>query len=196
MAHVVLFHSSFGVRRGIEDAAERLRAAGHEVLIVDQYDGRVFDDYDEADAHVQSIGFPELMRRAVTGVDALPDGFVAAGFSNGGGMAEYVATQRQVAGVLMLSGALPVDMLGAEAWPARVPAQIHYTAGDPHRRQEWVDAVAASVRAADAALEVFDYAGDGHLFTDPSLPGEYQPDQAALLWERVLAFAPLARGAS
>lgn len=196
MTQIALFHASFGVRPGIEDAAERLRAAGHDVLVVDQYDGRVFDDYEEAGAFVESIGFPELMRRAAAAVEALPDGFVAVGFSNGGGMAEYVATQRQVAGVLMLSGALPVEMLGAEAWPAGVPAQIHYTIGDSRRPQEWIDAVAASIRAAGAALEVFDYSGDGHLFTDPSLPGEYQPHEAAVLWERVLAFAPLAGGAS
>ncbi|MDQ3675534.1 MAG: dienelactone hydrolase family protein [Actinomycetota bacterium] len=192
MPQVALFHSVLGVRPGVEDAAERLRAAGHEVLVVDQYDGRVFDDYDEAGALVESIGFPELMRRAVGTVEALPDGFVAAGFSNGGGMAEYVATQRRVAGVLMLSGALPVEMLGADAWPAGVPAQIHYTQGDPRRRQEWVDAVVASICNAGAPLEVFDYPGGGHLFTDPSLPDEYQPEETELLWQRVLAFAPLA----
>jgi dienelactone hydrolase len=188
MTHVALSHSVLGVRPGIEDAAERLRAAGHTVLVVDQYDGRVFDDYAEADRFSQSIGYPELMRLAAAAVDSLPDGFVAAGFSNGGGMAEYVATQRPVAGVLMLSGALPLPMLGADAWPAGVPAQIHYTKGDPFRRQEWVDQVAASIHAAGAPLEVFDYPGDGHLFTDPTLPDEHQPDDAALLWERVLAF--------
>lgn len=196
MTQIALFHPSFGLTPGIADAAERLRAAGHEVLVVDQYDGAVFDDYEQADAFVQSIGFPELMRRAVEAVEPLADGFVAAGFSNGGGMAEYVATQRRVAGVLMLSGALPIEMLGADAWPAGVPAQIHYTEGDPHRQREWVDAVAASIRAAGAPLEVFDYPGDGHLFTDPSLQGEYQPEQAALLWKRVLAFAPLATGSA
>lgn len=129
-------------------------------------------------------------------MEALPDGFVAAGFSNGGGMSEYVATQRPVTGVLMLSGALPLNMIGVDAWPAGVPAQIHYTVHDPFRRQESVDAVAASVRAAGAALEVFDYPGDGHLFTDPSLEREHQPAEATLLWQRVLAFAPLTGGAS
>lgn len=196
MTQVALFHPSFGPTRGTADAAERLHAAGHEVLVVDQYDGRTFDDYEEAGAFVDSIGFPELMRRAAAAVETLPDGFVAAGFSNGGGMAEYVATQRRVGGVLMLSGALAIEMLGADARPAGVPAQIHYTADDPHRRQEWVDTVAASVRASGASIEVFDYPGDGHLFTDPSLPEEYQPEDAELLWERVLAFRPLAPSAS
>ncbi len=82
MTHVALFHSVLGVRPGILDAAERLREAGHHVQVVDQYDGRVFDDYDEAIAFAEAIGYDELMRRAAAAVETLPDGFVAAGFSN------------------------------------------------------------------------------------------------------------------
>lgn len=192
MTHVALFHSVLGLRPGVADAAGRLRAVGHQVLVADLYEGQVFDDYDKASAFVESIGsYPELMRRAAAGVKALPDGFVAVGFSNGGGIAEYIAAQRRAAGVVMISGALPVEMLGADSWPAGVPAQIHYTTGDPFRRQEWVDAVAASAREAGAPIELFDYPGAGHLFTDASLADEYQPAEAALMWQRVLAFAPL-----
>ena len=36
MAQVALFHSVLGVRPGIHEAATRLRAAGHDVLVVDQ----------------------------------------------------------------------------------------------------------------------------------------------------------------
>lgn len=192
VTQVALFHSALGVRPGVADAAERLRAAGHHVLVADLYEGQVFEDYDGGRAFAESIGsYPELMRRAVAAVKGLPDGFVAIGFSNGGGIAEYIATQRRAAGAVMISGALPVEMLGAESWPAGVPAQIHYTTGDPFRRQEWIDAVAASARAAGAPIELFDYPGAGHLFTDASLAGEYQPAEAALMWQRVLAFAPL-----
>jgi hypothetical protein len=65
-------------------------AAGHDVHVIDQYNGRVFDDYEEADAFVKSIGFPALMSAAVEAVSGLPDGFVAMGFSNGAGMATHV----------------------------------------------------------------------------------------------------------
>jgi len=188
MTDIVLFHSVLGVRPGITDAATRLRADGHRVLIVDQYDGRVFTDYDEAGRFAEQVGFPELMHRAVQAVHDLPDGFLAAGFSNGAGMAEYVATQRPCSGVLMLSGALPVSMLGTTTWPDAVPAQIHYSEHDPFRSQDWIDALVRDVRAAGAPIEVFDYPGSGHLFTDPSLPNEYDEQAAALLWQRALAF--------
>lgn len=88
----------------------------------------------------------------------------------------------------MLSGALPLEMLGAEAWPEGVPVQIHYTLDDPLRNQEWIDAVGARVRAAPAELELFDYDGSGHPFTDPALPEEYDAGASDLLWERVLGF--------
>ena len=188
MSQIALFHPSFGVSPGVVDAAERLRADGHEVLVVDQYDGRVFDDYEEAGRFVDGIGFPELMRRAVEACAGLDDGFVAAGFSNGGGMAEYVATQRPVGGVVMMSGAMPVTELGAEGWPAGVPAQIHYSVDDPRRVQDWLDETIAQIRAAGATVDFFEYPGAGHLFTDPSRTDEYDAEAAALLWPRVLAF--------
>lgn len=75
-----------------------------------------------------------------------------------------------------------------DAWPGGVPAQIHYTTGDPFRNQAWIDAVAAQVRAAGASVEVFDHPSAGHLFTDPSLDTEYDAQAADLLWSRVLPF--------
>jgi dienelactone hydrolase len=39
MAHVVMFHSAYGLREAELTAAERLRAAGHDVLTPDMYAG-------------------------------------------------------------------------------------------------------------------------------------------------------------
>jgi len=47
-------------------------------------------------------------------VPDLSDGFIVSGFSNRGGMAEFIAGQRRGGGMLLLSGALPVAMLYAE----------------------------------------------------------------------------------
>lgn len=40
MVHIALFHSVLGVRPGIIEVADRLRANGHDLLVVDQYDGQ------------------------------------------------------------------------------------------------------------------------------------------------------------
>jgi dienelactone hydrolase len=189
MADIALLHSVLGVRPGIHDAARRLRDAGHDVLVVDQYDGRVFDDHAEAGAFSETLGYPELLRRGLAAVESLPDGFVAAGFSNGAAVAEYIATQRVCAGALLLSGALPLAMFGdGVRWRAGTPAQIHYAVDDPFRRQEWVDALVADISASGSPVELVDHPGTGHLFTDPSLPAEYDEQATTALWERAAAF--------
>lgn len=188
MSTIALLHSVLGVRTGVLQTADLLRGDGHQVVIVDQYGGKVFDDYDEAGLYVDTIGYPALMQSALEAVAELADGFIAAGYSNGGGMAQWVALNRPVAGVAMLSGALPLEMLGVEGWPATVPAQIHYSATDPFLNREWLERAVTSIRNSGASLETFlDYSG-GHLFTDPTLPDEYNPTSAELLFERLRAF--------
>lgn len=190
-AEIVLFHSVLGVRAGVSDAADRFRAAGHQVHVVDLYEGVRFDDYDDGAAHVESLGgAPELMRRTTDSIAHRPAGVVYAGFSNGGGSAVYAALSRPGArGVLAFHAAMPLSMLGADAWPADVPVQVHYAEHDPFRQPEWVEQFGASVRASGARYEFFDYPGvHGHLFSDPSREQEYDPAAAELMFERALAF--------
>lgn len=189
MATVAIFHPDLGIRAGVEDAARRLTDAGHVAHVVDYYgDGRTFDDHASAGAYVDSVGFPALMQAAVEAVADLDDGFSVLGFSSGSGMAEYVATCRDVAKAVLGSGTLPMEMLGATAWPSRTAAQIHYTVDDPFRNESWLESVVASIGESGAALEVYtSYPGDGHLFTDPTL-SDYDRPNAELFWQRVVAF--------
>jgi len=66
----------------------------------------------------------------------------------------------------------------------------------PLPRQEWIDTVVEDARTAGASVEVFDYPGSGHLFTDPGPPDEYDEQAAALLWPCALrpALLPPPRG--
>jgi dienelactone hydrolase len=194
MTSVALFHSVLGVRAGIDDAAVRLRSAGHDVAVVDQYEGRSFDEYGGASEHAQSIGYPELMRRALASVAELPDGLALMGFSNGGGMATYVALNRPVSRVVLCSGALPLEQIGAVAgsgmarWPPGVAAQLHYAVDDPFRAAGSAESVMRSINEAGAVVEYFQYPGKGHLFTDADLPDEFDPGAAEQLWEHVIRF--------
>ena len=188
MTTIALFHSALGIRPGVEDAAARLRGLGHTVHVVDQYDGRAFDDHATAHAYVEERGFPALMQEALDATADLDDGFVVAGFSNGAGMAEHVALHRRVAGAVLLSGALPLSFLGADAWPGDVPVQLHYAEDDPFRDETWVEATLADIRRSGARVEFHEYAASGHLFTDESLPDEYNAEACELLWKHVGAF--------
>lgn len=189
MADIVLFHSVLGPRAGVTDAADRVRAAGHTVHTPDLYRGEArFDEYGPAMTYQDSIGYRELLRRAAADVAHLPPGLVYMGFSAGGAAAEWLAATRPGAlACILLHAALPIGVMGLETWPATVPAQVHFMRGDPFREQAEIDGMAADVRAAGARFELFEYDGAGHLFTDPSLPAEYDRAAAETLWGRVLA---------
>ena len=194
MTRIALFHSVLGVRAGIHRAAEVFRDAGHQVEVVDQYQGRTFDDYDEASEFAQSIGYPALMASALAAVADTVGPFVAAGFSNGGGMAEFVTASRGgasggVVGCLQFSGALPLAEIGIADWPPDTPVQLHYSVGDPFRNASWVEQFQASVTASGSSLEAFlDYPISGHLYTDASLPAEFDAASATSTFDRALAF--------
>ena len=192
MTTVVLFPSVLGVRQGERDAAVRLRAAGHEVLVPDLQDGRVFDAYEPAMAWKDELGGEALRARGLEAVQGVPDGFVVGGFSMGSVTAVHVATRRAVSGVLQLSGLSPASWFDA-SWPAGVDSQCHQTLGDPFREDEVVDDAVREVTEAGGRLELFDYPGSGHLFTDPTLPDEHDAASTELLWSRVLPFVA-ARG--
>jgi dienelactone hydrolase len=190
MATVVLLPSVLGVRAGVDDAAVRLRGDGHDVVVADYLDGARFDDYPPAMAHVEAVGHSALLGRAVSAAVDVPDGFVVAGFSLGCVMAMHLATVRQASGILLLAGAIPPSGFGdGRSWPAGVPGQTHSTLDDPWREQDAIDQAVVEAAAAGARLEVFDYPGAGHLFTDPTLPDEYDAAATELLWSRVLPFA-------
>ena len=187
MTTVLLFHSVLGIRQGELDAAERLRAEGHEVVMPDLLDGTVFDNYELAMAHADPLR-ERLYEKGLAAAAALVDGFVVGGFSAGGGVAALVATRRAVSGVLQFSGLTIVEWLGPDAaWPAGVDSQGHQMLDDPFRDPIEEQAV-GDVSSAGGTLELFDYQGDGHLFTDPTLPDEYDSAATELMWSRVLPF--------
>jgi dienelactone hydrolase len=190
MADILLFHSILGPRPGVADAADRLRAAGHTVHMPDFFGGKTFDDYPPAFEFVESLGgIPELINRTKQAVEGLPPDLVYAGFSMGGASAELLAATRPGArGLILLHAAMPVEELGLPAWPAGVPAQVHFGTGDPFREEPELEQFERAVRASGAPFELFDYPVDGHLFTDRTLAAEYDEPSAELLFTRVLAF--------
>ena len=88
---------------------------------------------------------------------------------------------------------MPPGLRFGDAWPDGVPVQVHGKDGDPFFDED-LEAARALVDSTEDA-ELFLYPGSEHLFADASLPS-YDPDAAALLTERVLAFLDsISRGA-
>jgi dienelactone hydrolase len=185
MAEVLLFHHAQGQTDGFLEFADDLRGAGHVVHAPDLFDGNTFADLEDGVVYAREVGFGEILDRGVAAAEGLPNDLVYAGLSLGVMPAQKLAQERPGAkGALLLYSALPTSEFDAP-WPDGVPVHIHAMEGD-----EWFeeDRAAAQelVDEADKA-ELFLYPGSGHLFGDSSV-SDYDPEAAALLKERVLAF--------
>jgi dienelactone hydrolase len=187
MAEVVLFHHAQGLTPGVAAVADELRHAGHTVHTPDLYEGRTFATLDDGMAHVETIGFGEIVARGVSAVESLPAGLVYAGFSLGVVPAQKLAQTREGArGAIFCHSCIPVSEFG-ESWPAGVPVQVHGKVNDPWFAGEGdIDAARALIAEAEDG-ELFLYDGDEHLFADKSLD-DYDAHAADLLQQRVLAF--------
>lgn len=185
MARLVLFHSVYGLRPAVLDAAERLRGAGHEVEVPDLYDGRTADTVEEAFAIREEIGRDELLKRAVAAAAPhSPRGLVYAGFSLGGALAQNVAlADSEARGLLLFHGTsdLPEDA------STDIPVQLHVAEPDPFETEDWLNAWYLGMLRAGADVEVHRYRGAGHLFTDPGLP-DWDERAADRAWSTALTF--------
>jgi dienelactone hydrolase len=191
MAEVILFHHVAGLTEGVRSFAERLRAGGHAVHTPDLFDGETAATIEEGLALVDRIGDAELQSRGQAALAGLPEALVYAGFSYGSGMAQQFAQKRPGArGALLYEGCLPLTGdWGVGPWPQGLRAQVHGMDADPFFALEGDLANAREIAtvAGPGIVDVFTYPGDGHLFTDSSLPA-YDKDATALVIERSIAF--------
>jgi dienelactone hydrolase len=183
MTHVILFHHAQGLTDGVEEFAQRLRDAGHDVVVPDLYEGRIFDTLDAGVANAEAIGFETVIERGERAADGLREDTVYAGFSLGTLPAQKLAQNRAGAlGALLFHGGIPAATFGSE-WPVTTPLQVHVTEGD-----EWVELDEVEQFAGDAGhAELFIYPGSAHLVADSSLD-EYDEELAELIIERAIEF--------
>lgn len=185
MASVALFHSVYGLRPAVRRAAERLRAAGHRVVVPDLYRAAAVGSIDEGLLLAEKVGWETLLDRAREAVRELPPEAVLAGFSMGTGVAEALLAERpDAAGLLLIAGAAQADV------PAGTRVQLHLADPDDFlpaaELTGWIDGMTRS----EALFEVFRYPGVGHLWTDPDLP-DHDALAAELTWERCSEFLRL-----
>ncbi|MEU2210973.1 dienelactone hydrolase family protein [Streptomyces hygroscopicus] len=183
---IVLFHSAYGLRPAVQEAADRLRAAGHEVVVPDLYEGQTADTVEDGMVIKERIGRDELLKRAVTAAAPYADrGLVYAGFSLGGSLAQNLALADDKArGLLLLHG---TSDIADDATADELPVQLHVADPDPFEPHDWLNAWYLRMRRAGADVEVFRYAGAGHIFTDPELP-DYDKEAAEAAWRVALGF--------
>ncbi len=183
MAEVLFFHHAQGLTAGCLAFAEEIRAAGHVVHGPDLYEGASFRELPEGVAHAEELGFEMILDRARRAAIGLPNDVVYVGLSLGVMPAQMLAQTRAGSrGAVLIHSCVPPSEFGPQ-WPQGLPVQIHTKEDD-----EWGDAdVARQLADSVDGAELFLYPGDKHLFTDNSL-ADYEPESAALVMQRLLAF--------
>jgi dienelactone hydrolase len=127
-----------------------------------------------------------LLQRATAAVEGIDGDCVYAGFSMGTAPAQVLALTRPNArGVVLMHGALPLQMLGMDRWPDNLPAQIHFAEEDPGMDLSVPQTLASSCESTN--VQLFRYAGRGHLFADEGT-ADYEAAHAELMLTRVQAF--------
>ncbi|MEU6983652.1 dienelactone hydrolase family protein [Streptomyces sp. NPDC046324] len=183
---IMLFHSTYGLRPAVEAAAERLRAAGHQVQVPDLFGGQTAETVEEGMELQESIGKEELLKRAVLAAAPYSDrGLVYAGFSFGASVAQTLALGDEKArGLLLLHG---TSDIAESASVDDLPVQLHIADPDPFESHDWLTSWYLRMGKTGADVEVYRYPGAGHLFTDPDLP-DFDEAAAEQTWAVALAF--------
>ncbi|MEV0223566.1 dienelactone hydrolase family protein [Streptomyces sp. NPDC050704] len=184
--NIMLFHSSYGPRPAVRDAADRLRAAGHEVWTPDLFEGRTFETVEEGMTFKDEIGKDELLRRAILAAAPYSErGLVYAGFSFGAATAQTLALGDDKArGLLLLHG---TSDIAESASVDGLPVQLHVAEPDAFEPDDWLSAWYLQMSKAGADVEIYRYAGAGHIYTDPGLP-DYDEEAAEATWRVALGF--------
>ncbi|ROO90722.1 dienelactone hydrolase [Actinocorallia herbida] len=181
----MLFHSVYGLRPAVEEAAERLREAGHVVHAPDLFAGRTAETWEEGQELLAGMDRDELLSQAAKA--AAPhseEGLVYAGFSLGAALAQTVGmADERAKGLLLIHGTSDL----AEDAETELPVQLHVADPDPHETADWLNSWYLEMRRAGADVEIFRYQGAGHLFTDSGLP-DYDAHYAEQAWAIALDF--------
>jgi len=184
MAEVMVFHHALGRTAGVLAFADRLRAAGHTVVVPDLYEGRLFTDLDEGVAFAEAIGMETIIERGVAEAAAMPADSVFVGFSLGALPAQKLAqTRAGTLGAILLHGGVAPSWFG-DGWPTDVAVQVHASHDDPWVEREEMFELIAEAALAPASGQMFSYPGDAHLFTDSSL-AVFDAAATDLVFERI-----------
>ncbi|MFJ3901992.1 dienelactone hydrolase family protein [Streptomyces sp. NPDC090025] len=183
---IMLFHSVHGLTPSVETAAERLRAAGHQVWTPDLFGGRTVATVEEGIELRDEIGKDELLRRAVLAAAPYSErGLVYMGLSFGASVAQTLALGDDKArGLLLFHG---TSDIAESAAVDELPVQLHVAEPDPFETDDWLSAWYLQMRKAGADVEVYRYRGAGHLYTDETLP-DHDPEAAERTWTVALGF--------
>jgi carboxymethylenebutenolidase len=191
---VLVLHAWWGLNATFKGVCDRLAAEGFVAYAPDLYRGRVATTIEDAERLSGQLNADAeaALQTVQTAVDTLlasgsgrERGVAVIGFSLGAYYAIQLSGLRpeHIRNVVMFYGAGEGDYARSQA------AYLgHFAENDPYESAEWIDKMAADMRAAGRSVTIHTYAGAGHWFFEPDRPDAYHAASADLAWTRTLAF--------
>lgn len=186
---VVVLQEWWGLNTQIQGVADRLAAEGYRVLAPDLYRGDVTLEVAEAQHRMEMLDFNDAAEQDIRGAVAVlresAPSVGVMGFCMGGALSLLAAVRlADVDAVSAWYGLPPASALDTRQIDAAV--QGHFGRADTIVPMERVDALEAALQARDHPCEIYRYEA-GHAFANET-GVNYEPEAAALAWERMLAF--------
>jgi carboxymethylenebutenolidase len=194
---MVVIQEWWGLNDQIKGVAEKLAAAGYRVLVPDLYRGKLALEANEAEHLMNDLDFGDAAGQDIRGaVGHLKDTGSAkvgvTGFCMGGALTVLSAVHVPEADAHVIwYGYPPLEYVDVDNIHA--PLLGHWATEDGFFGIEGVDALEHKLRDAGVAFEFHRYAAK-HAFANETADSKnlpvlgYNPEAAALAWERTLAF--------
>lgn len=196
---VVVIQEWWGLNDQIRGVADRYAEQGWRALVHDLYRGKSTVEAVEAEHLMTNLNFGDAAGLDVRGaVQHLKAGGSArvgvTGFCMGGALTLLAAVHvPEVDAAVVFYGYPPLDYVDADR--IKAPLMGHWATRDVPFPIAGFDALEAKLRAANVAFEFHRYDAQ-HAFCNETQVGEhkllpvieYQPEAAALAWQRTLAF--------
>ncbi|MFE9767649.1 dienelactone hydrolase family protein [Streptomyces sp. NPDC005808] len=191
---VIVIQEWWGLTDHIANVADRLAAEGFVALAPDLYGGNVAHEKDEALRMMKELPVSrgvELLSGAVDHLLGLPEVTSATvgsvGFCMGGGFVLYLASADQrVSAAVPFYGGIP----DAEHDYSGLKAQIlgHYGELDASIPKESLGQMSAAIERQSGITPDIRLYPAQHAFFNDGRPSVYDPESAALAWQRTVAF--------
>jgi carboxymethylenebutenolidase len=192
---VIVIQEWWGLVPHIVDVCDRLAAEGFVALAVDHYRGAETTEPDEAQKLMIGLNIAQVADDLAAAAAALVarddvegDAVRVVGFCMGGGLA-------LLAPMVSVAICCTAAFYPAMPWPQYAPdwsryagksAVVHKALSDEPGNGPAIAEYAEAIRSAGGEVEVYDYPDSVHAFFNDARPEVFQPDNAALAWQRTL----------
>lgn len=193
-ATVAVLHPWWGLTGAITDRCRDLARQGYLAVAPDLYRGEVADTPEQAERLRQTRRGTPVWRRLVAVLQTARAEYAPGsrigivGYSMGGHWALWLSSQARPEVPAISATVVYYATRACDFHASTAAFQLHLADTDPFVSASSITAQERAWRRADRPYELHRYPGTGHWFAEHDRPKAFDPDAAALAWDRTLAF--------